>query len=55
MEVYYGRYDLRQRQSLLEMAERYDLMSSAGSDFHSGEPEYEKLTRSSFPVRAGIC
>jgi hypothetical protein len=34
LEVYYGNYSLEQIQVLLELAARYDLIATGGSDFH---------------------
>lgn len=37
MEVYYGRYNDEQRRQLAALAAQYDLLPSAGSDFHSAD------------------
>lgn len=42
MEVYYGRYDQAQRNALKALADKYDLMYSAASDFH-GQSERDTL------------
>jgi predicted metal-dependent phosphoesterase TrpH len=34
LEVYYGEYDTKQQQELLELANRYGLTPTGGSDFH---------------------
>ena len=34
MEIYYGRYSEEQRRHLAELAAQYELLPSAGSDFH---------------------
>ena len=34
LEAYYGRYSARERRTWLELAGRYDLVVTAGSDFH---------------------
>ncbi len=34
MEVFYSRYDQEQRSALMKLADKYDLMYSAASDFH---------------------
>lgn len=43
MEVFYGRYDQEQRKALMELADKYNLMYSAASDFH-GQSESDTLT-----------
>lgn len=42
MEVFYSRYDQKQRKVLMELADKYDLMYSAASDFH-GQSEIDTL------------
>ena len=42
MEVFYSRYDQKQRMQLKALADQYDLMYSAASDFH-GQSEDETL------------
>lgn len=42
MEVYYGRYDDAQRKHLRDLADEYELMYSAASDFH-GQAEHETM------------
>ena len=42
MEVFYSRYDARQRKQLQSLADQYGLMYSAASDFH-GQDENETL------------
>lgn len=42
MEAFYGRYDQNQRKALMKLADKYDLMYSAASDFH-GQSEIDTL------------
>lgn len=42
MEAFYGRYDQNQRKALMKLADKYDLMYSAASDFH-GQSESDTL------------
>lgn len=41
MEVYYSKYDLRQRKELLALSEKYGLYPSAASDRHCAEDPFE--------------